>query len=417
MKAASPSLELARQSPSRPVFWLLWGDKSVASSRFQGYLIHKHLVRLGHPSFLLLAPSRKVHDVPWPEESHWEIAALVDSGIAIFQKLGGFLTEHLVGVLREFGATTVFVQADYDVDNQVPFRCDIVVACSEYLARFYREAGAKNVAYIPDPVDFWCKHSAAGRRSQRTHHLRVCWNGHRDNWDALTLVREILREPEFADMRLTTVSNHPEADVRWSIRNLRNAMNQCDLGIVPVSRGPEASSKSGNRVVQFMAAGIPVVAGRIPAYEEVIRNGWNGFLADSAEEYREALRALRDPETRRLIAARAHELARKEFSLEAIGREWLNLFDSLPKREDTKERHGIGVAQNASRLLSKLALRAKLNLGIHSIVNREYLSAAKDFAGTFPTVAAHPGVLGEYLPMCSRAALRIKDRIIRRAKN
>src|SRR5205823_4403229 len=98
--------------------------------------------------------------------------------------------------------------------------------------------------------------------------------------------------------RLVTVSNHADADVRWSPGAVRRVVAQSHVGVVPTRPPPVSTAKSNNRVIQLMAAGKPFVAGRIPSYEEVVRQGWNGFLCDSPEEWRAALLELRSPERR-----------------------------------------------------------------------------------------------------------------------
>lgn len=87
-------------------------------------------------------------------------------------------------------------------------------------------------------------------------------------------------------------------------------------------------SKSANRVVRFMAAGVPVAAADIPAYREVIEHGRTGYLCATSEEWMTALQALRSPEHRAQIATAAYTIA-QEFTLPAIGEEYWQVFCSL----------------------------------------------------------------------------------------
>ena len=399
------------------IFWLLWADRSVGSSRVNGYRPHEYLASHRFRSVLLLAPSRLVPDIPWEDKEHWKVAKLVGSGIVVLQKIGGPRTEHLIRVLRETGATTVYVPSDSYPVIHAPFLCDVIVCDSKKVIEFYRKGGAENLIYIPDPLDFWCKRSEIARRPPRARGLRICWHGSRDRWNEFLPVREILREPEFADMELVTVSDYPDADVKFSIKALRNAMRKCDVGIVPVGHWAGREYKPSFRVVQFMAAGVPVIAERIPSYEEVITHGQTGYFAESKDDYRIALRALRNPETRLQIATRAYDLVRKDYPLEVTGQKWLELFNSLLAKKPAAQVRRADLASEAS-LLNDLLIRAKLRHGIEAFNHFRYIHAAKDFTTASARLILHPALFRDYLIPFSRAASRaeylISRRILRR---
>lgn len=55
----------------------------------------------------------------------------------------------------------------------------------------------------------------------------------------------------------------------------------------------------------MMALGLPVNAGPVPAYFDVIDSGRNAYLADTPQERQQALSALRDPAHRAEMGAAA----------------------------------------------------------------------------------------------------------------
>lgn len=400
--------------PSLRVFWLLWGDRSVGSSRVNGYMVHEWLMEHGVSSTLLLAPSRLVPDIPWTEGEHRKVAQLVGRGIVVFQKVAGPHTEHLISVLREAGASTVFVQGDYYPEVHAPFLCDAVVCDSMKLIKYHREGGARDLAYIPDTIDFACVRSDIARRPRRSRGLRVCWHGSPERWGEFSLVKQVLQEPEFADMQLVTVSGHPEATIKWSVARLRKAMRECDIGLVPRGSWAEAVYKPSDRVVQFMASGVPVIAERIPSYEEIIVPGETGYLADTKEEYRKALRALRDPEVRRRIALRAHDLVQEQFTRDATGRKWVALFRSLMAAKRTDKPIPASLSRKELRLLNNLIVRAKIRHGVAAVNHGRYLYAAKDFGAACSRILLHPGVLLDYVAAIRRTVGRGERAIARR---
>lgn len=329
---------MRQQGPPRPVNWLLHGDYNVASSRLQGYLVHEHLKRLNAASRLIMSPPVVMRDIPWAASEHQRLCRLMSGQVVVIQKLTGPRIDHLVRSLRASGATTIYIQCDYFPDDPTPMLCDVVVCPSTFLADFYASQSTARVVRIDDPVENWCPREViAAEQAFDGRSLRLCWIGSRHNWHTLQPLRELLVEPEFADVTLTSVSDHPDADRPWRRSDVKNLLSSCDAGVVPVGDGPQAMSKSSNRIVQFMAAGKPVIAGSIPAYEELLRNGENGFLCRSADDWRRAIRLLRDPERRRQVALSAYDSVSRRFRIEATVARWLDLFASLPGTADLSQ--------------------------------------------------------------------------------
>src|SRR5262249_43307060 len=81
-----------------------------------------------------------------------------------------------------------------------------------------------------------------------------------------------------------------------------------DIGIMPLSDTPWERGKSAYKLIQVMAAGKPVVASPVGANRQVVQHGVNGFLAETAEPWAEALRTLaNNPALRNEMGARARE--------------------------------------------------------------------------------------------------------------
>jgi glycosyltransferase involved in cell wall biosynthesis len=307
--------------------WILGADASVATTRLHGLLLLEPLEALGVRTRVLSQPPFALMDAPWPTDRQEEVARLVAGEIVVFQKLRGPNAEALADRLRG-RAATVFVHGDYEPENPVVLKCDAFIGSSRRLTHFWRERGAANGHYIPDPAEWWCERSEIDGGPREPGVVRLAWMGHRANWETLAPLRELLAELD--GFRLVTVANHPEADVAWSPKAVRQVVASCDVGVVTTRPPPVSTVKSSNRVVQFMAAGKPVVADRIPSYEEVVRQADTGFLCDSPEDWRAALLELRDPATRQVIATAAWDTVHPDYRVETIARRWLEVFRSLP---------------------------------------------------------------------------------------
>ena len=309
--------------------WILAADRSVATTRLHGLLLLSPLARLGVRARVLSQPPFALMDAPWPPDRQEQVSRLVAGEIVVFQKLRGPNAEALAERLRTAGAATVFVHGDHEPDNPVVLRCDAFVGSSRRLADFWRERGAANAHYIPDPAEWWCERAAIDGEPRQPGVVRIAWMGHRANWETLAPLRRLLVEREFRDFRLVTVANHPEADVAWSPKAVREVVASCDIGAITTRPPPVSTVKSSNRAVQFMAAGKPVIADRIPSYEEVVRHGETGFLCDSAHDWRAALCELRETERRRAVAVAAREAVDPGYRVETVARRWLDVFGTL----------------------------------------------------------------------------------------
>lgn len=348
------------------VSWLLYGNRALASSRLQGYLVHDELRRRGVDSQLLLAPPFPVKDVPWPPELDDRLARALHGRVVVFQKLGGPRSEAFQAALEAAGVRTVYVHSDLEPENELPLRCDVVVCSSRWLADRYGERGARSVVTIPDPAEAWIDSASIDGAPRRPGRLRVAWVGYRKSWETVEPLRAVLRRPGLEQLELVTVSNHPDADVQWELEAARRVVASSDVGAVPTRRDETALAKSSNRVVSFMALGLPVVADRIDAYEQVIPDGVTGFLCDSPEDWERSLLALRSAELRREIARRARARIDPEFRLETAVDCWLDVLrpfagdspSALDPRLAEQVRMHAAMAYTREALARSLSLRA-----------------------------------------------------------
>jgi len=79
-------------------------------------------------------------------------------------------------------------------------------------------------------------------------------------------------------------------------------------GLLTLSRHDEGRPQV---MIEAMAAGLPVIASRIPAHADLIRHGETGWLVDSRDELAEALREAETPSAAAEITARARSRIRE----------------------------------------------------------------------------------------------------------
>jgi len=105
-----------------------------------------------------------------------------------------------------------------------------------------------------------------------------------------------------------------------------------DIGIMPLVDTPFVRGKSGYKLIQYMACGLPVIATPIGVNAEIVDEGVNGFLASSAEEWRRALlRLIADPGLRSRMGLAGRAKAVERYSLASQAPRLIELFRSVAR--------------------------------------------------------------------------------------
>ena len=88
----------------------------------------------------------------------------------------------------------------------------------------------------------------------------------------------------------------------WSLKEDWNYFLDLDIGIYPLPDDPWSRGKAAFKAIQYMAAGVPVVASPVGMNCEVIQDGVNGFLAHTEKEWLHKLSLLiQEPSLRRRL--------------------------------------------------------------------------------------------------------------------
>lgn len=82
--------------------------------------------------------------------------------------------------------------------------------------------------------------------------------------------------------------------IDWSERTEIIDVARMDIGIMPLPDELWARGKSGYKLIQYMACGLPTVASPVGVNAEIVEDGVTGFLARSPEQWRTALVKLLD---------------------------------------------------------------------------------------------------------------------------
>jgi glycosyltransferase involved in cell wall biosynthesis len=107
-------------------------------------------------------------------------------------------------------------------------------------------------------------------------------------------------------------------------------LHSLDIGIMPLPDTDWTRGKCAFKAIQYMAAGIPVVASPVGVTPDLIQDGVNGLLAVSVGEWFEALRRLvTDADLRRRLSVGGRRTVEDSYSLQVWGPRFVSLLDQL----------------------------------------------------------------------------------------
>lgn len=256
---------------------------------------------------------------------------------------------HLVGFLHAINSRLIF-----DLDDAIhlgPSRGDVVrlarlarvvIAGNESLADA-AAAWSGNVRVIPTVVDPNAFRPAPAQHGDRR--LRVGWLGsdysiRQTLFPHLEILAAAQREIDF---ELIVVSGPrpvlPDTTMRWRFVAWSPAVESkiaglFDVGIMPLLDDPLQRAKCGAKLLQYMAAGLPVIASPVGVNRDIVTPGRNGFLAADSEGWRSALRALAaDADLRRRLGAAGRARVLATYSIERWLPVWLEVLEGVARRQ------------------------------------------------------------------------------------
>jgi glycosyltransferase involved in cell wall biosynthesis len=104
--------------------------------------------------------------------------------------------------------------------------------------------------------------------------------------------------------------------VEWNEATEIAEVQRMDIGIMPLIDRRFERGKSGYKLIQYMACGLPVVASPVGVNRDIVREGVNGFLATDESEWRNALvRLIADPGLRSRLGGAGRAAAEAHYSL------------------------------------------------------------------------------------------------------
>lgn len=199
-----------------------------------------------------------------------------------------------------------------------------VTVGNEYLASWARKHNGK-VQVVPTSIDLSAYPVQPALPAEEP--FTVVWSGTFSTLEHLELARAPLeRLAKRRPVRLNVICDRPfpgsiagvdTCFIPWRADAEARTIGTGHVGIMPLPDDEFARGKCGCKALQYMAAGRVAVASPVGVNSDIIRNGENGFLPSSDDEWTDILDQLASStSSRNRVASAGRKTVEERFSAE-----------------------------------------------------------------------------------------------------
>jgi glycosyltransferase involved in cell wall biosynthesis len=213
-------------------------------------------------------------------------------------------------------------------------KADAVIAGNDYL-KHVTSAWTRpgRVCFIPTCIDVPKYRTAVHQRIGAD--ARLVWIGQQTTMQTLVTAAEqltaVAKQIEGIEFRqiCDRAADFPGFRVvlrPWSIATEAAELAEGDIGIAWMPDDSWSLGKCGLKVLQYMAAGLPVVANPVGVHREMVIHGETGFIASTPRQWAESVaRLAEDPQLRNKLGAAGRYLVEKRYSVSMWAPRFVNV--------------------------------------------------------------------------------------------
>jgi len=214
-----------------------------------------------------------------------------------------------------------------------PRKADVVVAGNSFLQARGMAAGARQTTIIPTCVD--ADRYQIAEHARQDAGVQMVWIGSSSTLQGLTWIGPLLERigQRWLGISLKLICDRffhlrhmPVIPCGWNSLTEARELAAADIGISWIPDDDWSRGKCGLKILQYMAAGLPVVVNPVGVHTDMVVHGETGFLAESPEDWIEAVGCLmHDRELRRRMGRAGRRRLETQFSVRAGASRWLEL--------------------------------------------------------------------------------------------
>lgn len=214
---------------------------------------------------------------------------------------------------------------------------DAVAAGNEFLQR-YAESYSESVHLVPTGVQFDQYNENAPSTDSVGSTFRIGWAGnidaHRENLEQLeSVLRSYGSSASDSEVVLIGTKNDSQLKQRFSSidgiqsefvdwipaqeysTEVPKIISTFDVGVMPLKDTFWNRGKSGLKLIEYMACGIPAIASPVGENENIIQPGYNGYLAEDGEEWIEAFSTVRNHDEMQTLKRNARNTVADNYTI------------------------------------------------------------------------------------------------------
>ncbi len=203
---------------------------------------------------------------------------------------------------------------------------DLVIAGNPYLAKHARKFSA-NVEVLPTGLN--TNDYKVPVEPKNDGKIRLVWIGSRSTLKYLAEIKPALEEigsqfdnvalriicDEFIDLENMLVEKHT-----WSSETEVADLAACDVGLAPLPDNRFTRGKCGFKILQYAAAGLPIIASPVGVHSDYIAANINGILPKDNTQWVQSMTTLiEDGDLRKTMGAAARERV-ADFDFAVLGK-------------------------------------------------------------------------------------------------
>lgn len=127
-------------------------------------------------------------------------------------------------------------------------------------------------------------------------------------YNLLIIASKALEKKKIENVSMTFYDWDPEQEVLL--------MNRSHIGIMPLDEDEFSKGKSAFKIIQYYACGLPVVASGIGENKILIKNGVNGYLVNTDEEWVEKIREIYNKKRLYKSISNHNKVMAKDYSIQ-----------------------------------------------------------------------------------------------------
>lgn len=254
-----------------------------------------------------------VHKLPGRLVPRWRLlkSAQRYDGVFLHRKClnvldAAVLSRHCRKLIFDFDDAVMYSTSRPQSDHTSHFRlfqraarmADVVIAGNEYLAEHARRFCGR-VHVLPTGLD--TKEFEKQSIPKQDSRIRLVWIGSQSTLPYLKQLRPVFERigknhkqvilrviaDDFFDLENMTVEKVP-----WSLHSEGTDLLACDIGLAPLPDNRFTRGKCGFKILQYFAAGLPVIASAVGVNRKFIEESGGGILAGTSEQWTLAIEQL-----------------------------------------------------------------------------------------------------------------------------